>query len=47
MIILWAILILILVKLAIDPKLDITDTQIILWFNNLEGERQYMILLKK
>lgn len=37
---------LILVKLSINPKLDVTDTQVILWFNNLGGERQYIILWK-
>ena len=31
----------------IDSRLDITDSQCILWYSNLEGERCYLILWSK
>ena len=33
--------------IIIDPRLDITDTQYILWYSNFEGERCYLILWNK
>ena len=34
----------IIVVIIIDPRLDITDNQYILWYSNFEGERCYLIL---
>ena len=47
MYILGLIITIILVIIIIDPRLDITDSQCILWYSNLEGERCYLILLNK
>ena len=47
MYILGLIITIILVIIIIDPRLDITDNQSILWYSNLEGERCYLILLNK
>ncbi len=46
-ILLWIILIVILVKVLLNPKLDITDTQTILWFDDLAGNRTYIILWRQ
>ena len=37
----------IILVIIIDPRLDITDTQYILWYSNFEGERCYLILWNK
>ena len=37
----------IILIIIIDPRLDITDTQYILWYSNFEGERCYLILWNK
>ena len=37
----------IILIIIIDPRLDITDTQYILWYSNFEGERCYLILWDK
>ena len=37
----------IILVIIIDPRLDITDTQYILWYSNFEGERCYLILWDK
>ena len=34
----------IILVIIIDPRLDITDNQYILWYSNFEGERCYLIL---
>lgn len=34
----------IILIIIIDPRLDITDNQYILWYSNFEGERCYLIL---
>jgi hypothetical protein len=47
MYILGLIITIILVIIIIDPRLDITDNQCILWYSNLEGERYYLILWNK
>ena len=47
MYILGLIITIILVIIIIDPRLDITDSQCILWYSNFEGERFYLIILNK
>ncbi len=47
MFILGLFITIILVIIIINPKLDITDSQYILWYSNLEGERCYLILWNK
>ena len=47
MYILGLIITIILVIIIIDPRLDITDSQCILWYSNFEGERSYLILWNK
>ena len=37
----------IILIIIIDPRLDITDIQYILWYSNFEGERCYLILWNK
>ena len=37
----------IILIIIIDPRLDITDNQYILWYSNFEGERCYLILWNK
>ena len=37
----------IILVIIIDPRLDITNTQYILWYSNFEGERCYLILWNK
>ena len=37
----------IILVIIIDPRLDITDNQYILWYSNFEGERCYLILWNK
>ena len=37
----------IILVIIIDPRLDITDNQCILWYSNFEGERCYLILWNK
>ena len=47
MYILGLIITIILAIIIIDPRLDITDNQCILWYSNFEGERCYLILWNK
>ena len=47
MYILGLIITIILVIIIIDPRLDITNNQCILWYSNFEGERCYLILWNK
>ena len=47
MYILGLIITIVLVIIIIDPRLDITDSQCILWYSNFEGERCYLILWNK
>lgn len=44
MYIIGLVIAIILVIIIIDPRLDITDNQYILWYSNFEGERYYLIL---
>ena len=41
------LIITIILVIIIDPRLDITDNQYILWYSNFEGERCYLILWNK
>ena len=47
MYVLGLIITIILVIIIIAPRLDITDSQCILSYSNLEGERCYLILWNK
>lgn len=47
MYILGLIITIVLVIIIIDPRLDITDNQCILWYSNFEGKRCYLILWNK
>lgn len=44
MYIIGLVIAIILVIIIIDPRLDITDNQYILWYSNFEEERCYLIL---
>jgi len=40
------VIIIFLVKILFNPKLDNSDGQIILWYTDLDRERRYIILWK-